>query len=755
MQDILTPRFETVLGRCKTEEDVKYSYQQTAVLKLLQLSKATLELKKLGETESTEILLKAPTGSGKTIISGGYIDTFFNNNPKIVILWISETPNLTKQSLEKFSSIFELETNFYDGTQRLDVKGNQVIGVNWEKIKNKKIREDGEVSQSIDSYINELRKEKFHIITMIDEAHSHADSKLSREFLDIVNSDIVIHITATPSRIEESYNHVVNIPIENVQRAGFVKNGLIINELTNTYNESYRQEHQVRNITEYFLNESILKRDYVEEQVNEYAKLTGKEPFVPLLVIQLPNNSNELMAEVEEFLQTKGYDRTNGLAVYMSDDYTDELDNIGNDETVKILLFKQAISKGWDCPRASLITLLREPSKHSFVTQTIGRILRNPYLETYPLNYDKLNYGYVFIEETDNQVLKDVVMNIQKQENSVTLLKKDGIVTQLDNLQKAKLDKVAQNISEHANKFKNLFHLAIRDGWLDTLDYETRLTQSIDTLNISTSDFVSKVEIDLTSEETKQELQLSKVDIIRALNEFTKREKINEDILHDIILPMINENKPNVLDLNEFIVVNGDKFVALYDELSRQILNSGSQSLLEQYEIKYTDWEVPEIYNVGRGYELREDMKEQLYPYNEIWVSPNSLETKFSTYLDTHPSVELWYKNGDMGSKYFSLVYELDGEYKHFYPDFLFETHDNIYIIETKGLGIDTRANVKKVNALNSYLNYFNQNRDLETQTKDLIVGYVKVHQDRLYIYKGHNFERDSNTLENWELFEL
>src|SRR5699024_4504246 len=195
-----------------------------------------------------------------------------------------------------------------------------------------------------------------------------------------------------------------------------------------------------------------------------------------------------------------GYSRLNGnLAVYMSHDYTDELDTISNDEDVKILLFKQAISKGWDCPRASMITLLREPNRHHFVTQTIGRILRNPYLEIYPKDYDNLNFGYVYIEETENQVLQQVVEGIQGDDIPLTLLRKPELETELDLLKTARIARSKFNIKDKANEVINLVKREInQNNWLDNLDTDTQYTRSIASHTISAVDIVEQTDIDLT-----------------------------------------------------------------------------------------------------------------------------------------------------------------------------------------------------------------------------------------------------------------
>ncbi len=81
----------------------------------------------------------------------------------------------------------------------------------------------------------------------------------------------------------------------------------------------------------------------------------------PLLLIQLPSDSAKVSTEdirirdtVVDYLSTVGITEQNGkLAVWLSGEKTNLEDISKPDNMVEVLLFKQAIALGWDCPRAS------------------------------------------------------------------------------------------------------------------------------------------------------------------------------------------------------------------------------------------------------------------------------------------------------------------------------------------------------------------------------------------------------------------
>jgi type III restriction enzyme len=64
----------------------------------------------------------------------------------------------------------------------------------------------------------------------------------------------------------------------------------------------------------------------------------------------------------------------------------------------------------------------------------------------------------------------------------------------------------------------------------------------------------------------------------------------------------------------------------------------------------------------------------------------SSSEKEFERYCEKSENVDWFYKNGDSGSEYFSVVYDDTMKRQHaFYPDYVLSVKDRIWIIETKG----------------------------------------------------------------------
>lgn len=757
MSKIYGESYYNILNKARNENmsNEDKTYQQRVVEELVETSEEILKIYEIdskSEMASREILLNAPTGSGKTIMCGSYIETMFKNfHNRYVVLWISETPKLVEQSLEKFSDIFKLKTVFYDGTERLDHIGNQVIGVNWEKIKNKRIREDGESNVSIDTYLNTVKEQGIGIITIIDEAHSSTDSDLSQDFLRSYNSDIYIYVTATPKTKKK---YTTSISHEEVQNVGFIKEGVEINDLSMIYNDYYQERFNVNNTTQYILNESLRKRDEIEKDLYNFEQEyhNGARPITPLLIIQLPNNSKDIKEHTEKFLESKGYIKDVSYASYMVDDYTDELDRIGRDENIKVLLFKQAISKGWDCPRASVLTLLRDPKDNAFVIQTIGRILRNPYLTRYPSKYDNLNRGYVYIEDTSNTVLSKVVNDIQQENIPVKFSKIREIETKMNQLEKEVICKKDFPLGAVTEQFKNSFKKYVKDeeSIFNTSDSSTNINLSerfkiqIHSAQLKSEEIENNgdTEVDLKKRYTKlTEFNTSNEDIEIKLHSECKKYKLNIDYVEKVMIPFLSEYlKITTIRTAEGMLVHMDKIAKVYHTLLDNIKEVYSSDSKVKDSKECIEWELPQFsYILPKDIQIDLEQPEK-YPYPECYTKANKLEQRFISFIENSENVRYWYRNGDNGAKYFSLYYDYNNKGHLFYPDFLVETEDTVYILETKG---DTTSAINdfKEKSFKDYINYLKLT-DIEF---NVVTGFVKEIGETFYIYVGDNFQQDKD----------
>ena len=84
------------------------------------------------------------------------------------------------------------------------------------------------------------------------------------------------------------------------------------------------------------------------------------------------------------------------MGIYLSENKRN-LENISkNENEVEILIFKQAIALGWDCPRAQILILFRDWKSLTFSIQTVGRIMRLPEIKRGHYTLENLNHSYIY-----------------------------------------------------------------------------------------------------------------------------------------------------------------------------------------------------------------------------------------------------------------------------------------------------------------------------------------------------------------------
>ena len=391
-------------------------YQRTAVN---QLKKRVI--KQLNRPQDRQkIVLQAPTGAGKTVMASAMLDELKAEveqsgecrYDRVAFIWIA--PNkLHIQSYKSlknyFSETHNLRTLMFD---EVDVSGGylesgDILFLNWESVnkENSILRRDNEMNHNLSTLVRRTKEQDIPIIVIIDEEHYYtgANAKKSEEILKLINPKIELRISATPITTNAD---IVQIPREDVIEEEMIKRSILLNPAVSS-SEKFKDDLTVN---QQLLEKALRKRN---ELAKAYQAMGVN--INPLLLIQLPNDNKEALSsedqtirdEVTSYLDNlKNISVNNGkLAVWLSDNKDKvNLDEITKmDSLVDVLLFKQAISKGWDCPRAAVLLIYRELSDVRFTIQTVGRILRMPEQRYY--TDDRLNVGYVYTNLSEDAIL--------------------------------------------------------------------------------------------------------------------------------------------------------------------------------------------------------------------------------------------------------------------------------------------------------------------------------------------------------------
>jgi len=372
------------------------------------------------------LAFQAPTGSGKTVTMACLLRDIVNELPtrfeianhNVTYIWIA--PNTLHFQSYKSLSHFYSETRDIHTLSIEDItddclKPNEMLFLNWQTINRDDtlFMRENENGKNFYNILNKTLLNDTQIVVIIDEEHLMAGGKTAEKaemILTRMRAKIELRISATLTDKSLRSPYRVMIPREDVVRAQMIKKGVHLNP-------ALRAEEQAGRDADVVLLQKALEK---RVELENYYVAAGTN-IRPLLLIQLPSDTAKISAEdtrirdiVVAQLEVMGITEQNGkLAVWLSGEKSNLEDISKPDNMVEVLLFKQAIALGWDCPRASVLLIYREMRNERFTVQTMGRILRMPEQKHY--TNDALNYGYVY-----TNLNKDLITILPEEADYIT-----------------------------------------------------------------------------------------------------------------------------------------------------------------------------------------------------------------------------------------------------------------------------------------------------------------------------------------------
>ena len=420
-------------------------YQDDAVAEVLaRLARARDDWQRWGSPVAFS--LTATTGAGKTVMAAAVIEALFDGNadydfdsdPGAVVLWFTDDPALNEQTRYRLqeaadriarSRLEVIESTFHQ--EKLEP--GKVYFLNAQKLARKSLlvrgaREDPRLTTEPDLPMPDLRAftmwdtlantigdERLTLYLILDEAHRgmkppskgerSEKATIVRRLVDGSNGvppvPIVWGISATVERFDDAmakaqnrtrYSSVVVDPAR-VQESGLLKDDIRLDFPAEAGRFDTvllaRATRRVKRATD-------LWRAYVDREG------AGAEAVVPLLVVQVPNQPSQELLESAFATIRETWSELNpdGMAHVFGDRAQIELggfvvphvspETVQDRAHIRVLFAKDAISTGWDCPRAEVLVSFRPAKDETHITQLLGRMVRTPLARRIPGN-DLLN----------------------------------------------------------------------------------------------------------------------------------------------------------------------------------------------------------------------------------------------------------------------------------------------------------------------------------------------------------------------------
>jgi hypothetical protein len=421
--------------------------------------------------------LTAVTGAGKTVMAAAAFEALFHGDdeydfdadPGAVVIWFSDDPALNEQTrfrlMEASDRIrhtdlvvventfnrakFDAKKIYFLNTQKLGKNSLLVRGHDPEEAEVRagqllpETRPDLRSHTMWDTIRNTIDDPELTLYLVLDEAHrgmgnpsnaaQNAKSTIVKRLINgavgVPGIPVVWGISATVDRFKKAMEGTQNRSIlpdvvvdsAKVQESGLIKDTIIL-DIPDDVGDF--DTVLVRRATDKLKASSDAWADYAKQQDEPHTVL-------PLMVLQVPNtpDPNEIGRALDTIFQQWPGLPSGSVAHVLGDHSTQQYGNrnvpyisperVHESTWVRILIAKDAISTGWDCPRAEVMISFRAATDRTHITQLLGRMVRSPLARRIPGN-DRLNSVDCLLPKFNAKTVNDVVDALMKGDDTLS-----------------------------------------------------------------------------------------------------------------------------------------------------------------------------------------------------------------------------------------------------------------------------------------------------------------------------------------------
>lgn len=437
-----------------------FPFQAKAVAELLAKANKALAYNQLSSGDNQVISLQAPTGSGKTIIMSAFIEDvlygteYMPGNPDAIFVWLSDSPTLNEQSLNKLATksdhirIGQCTVISEDSFDMEMLEDGGIYFLNTQKLSSAgKLGKHSDNRQYTiwETLDNTAREKADRLYFIIDEAHRGTQgteagkaNSIMQRFIKGAKAQhmqampLVIGMSATPERFNtlvkdcpNSMLSIVSVPIDTVRSSGLLKDHIIVK--TPGDFKKFTEMAMLQAATSEWLDKCRHWRQYTSEQ--HYKNVD------PVFVIQVEPASSDnkvsatdldavLMAietqvgrKFDEYEVVHTFGNAADLPIAGLTVHYIEPDHIEDNHKIRIVFFKENLSTGWDCPRAETMMSYRHAQDATYIAQLLGRMIRTPLGSRVQVD-ETLNDVSLFLPYYDEETVEKILDELKNAEGS-------------------------------------------------------------------------------------------------------------------------------------------------------------------------------------------------------------------------------------------------------------------------------------------------------------------------------------------------
>lgn len=403
------------------------------------------------------VSLQAPTGSGKTIIMSALIEDIlfgseqFTEQQDAIFVWLSDSPQLNEQSKQKIelkADRIRLDQCVVITDESFDqevLDDGHIYFLNTQKL-----GKAGNLSRHSDTrqytiwetIENTAKTKADRLYFIIDEAHRGMQGRQAGTATTIMQRfikgspennlspvPVVIGMSATSERFDvligkgtTSTLHKVVVSPAQVRQSGLLKDRIVI-----TYPEDPTKHSDMAVLQ--------VATDEWQDKCKHWYQYTYEQHYAsvnPVFVIQVCAGSgkkvsdtdlDDVIAKIEERIGetfkehevVHTFGSTGALTIHGLNVPHVEPSEIADDRRIRVVLFKENLSTGWDCPRAETMMSFRRAEDATYIAQLLGRMVRTP-LQCHVVVDDSLNDVRLYLPYFNQDTVQKVIDELQASE---------------------------------------------------------------------------------------------------------------------------------------------------------------------------------------------------------------------------------------------------------------------------------------------------------------------------------------------------
>jgi type III restriction enzyme len=424
-----------------------------------------------GDAYKSAFSLTAVTGAGKTVMAAAAFEALFHGDdeyefdadPGAVVIWFSDDPSLNEQTrfrlMEASDRIRHTDMVVVENTfNRAKLEPGKIYFLNTQKLgKNSLLvrghdpdemearagallpdtRPDLRAYTMWDTIQNTIEDPDLTLYLVLDEAHRgmgnpnaaalNAKSTIVQRLINgaygVPGIPVVWGISATVERFKKAMEGALKritlpdvvVDSAKVQESGLIKDTIILD-----------MPDEVGDFDTVLVRRATDKLKECTEAWAEYAKQQDESHTVlPLMVLQVPNtpDPDDIGRALDTIFQQWPALPSGSLAHVFGEHSTQQFGNrfvpyiaperVQESTWVRVLIAKDAISTGWDCPRAEVMVSFRAAVDRTHITQLLGRMVRSPLARRIPGN-DRLNAVDCLLPKFNAKTVGQVVDALMK-----------------------------------------------------------------------------------------------------------------------------------------------------------------------------------------------------------------------------------------------------------------------------------------------------------------------------------------------------